>query len=145
MEAGQERWFSLNSQPVPVFRDSGVSLAEPVGYTSIGVGSALAYRLQQNHRDIWPRRGSILSVSGHTDIWMSWVRNGGLWLGRVAVYLSPSRRAHTGLRLGTSVLVQNRGGVFDPILIMPRTYEDAYIDAGGVVKADLEVVQPFGI
>ena len=142
LEAGQESWFAIDENPVPVLVSSGESLARRFGFTAVNAGVAFNIRQMRNSRDIWPHRGGAFSISTHSDMWheMGQVRRA--LLGRAALYWSPSRHAHTGMRMGVTVLSQNRANVFDAFLIMPRTHEDAYVDAGNTVKADVEFIQP---
>ena len=141
-EAGQESWFSVDENPVPVYAESGESLANRVGFTSVHAGVAFNIRHMRNQRDIWPHRGGGISVSAHSDVWHEKGQTRRAILGHAALYWSPSRRAHTGLRLGISALMQNRPNVYEAMLVMPRTYEDAYIASGETVKVDLELAQP---
>ena len=140
--AGQKSWFSVDEKPVPVYPETGESLANRVGFTYVNAGAAFNIRLMQNLRDIWPHRGATVSVSAYSDLWHERNQERRALLGRAALYWSPSRRAHTGLRLGASVLSQNSPNVYDAFLVLPRSYEDAYIGTGQIVKADAEILQP---
>lgn len=142
VEAGQESWFSVDENTVPVYAESGESPANRVGFTAMHAGVSFNIRHMRNPRDIWPHRGGGISVSAHSDLWHEKGQTRRAILGHAVLYWSPSRRAHTGLRLGISALTQNRPNVYDAMHVMPRTYEDSYIASGQTVKADLELAQP---
>ena len=142
MEAGRESWFSVDDNAVPENAETGQSLAESVGYTAINPGAAFNFRQMRNTRDLWPNRGASISVSSHYDLSHGQSQARRAVLGRAELYWSPSRRANTGLRFGIGFLAQNRASVYDAHLIVPRTYEDALVDTGQLIKADVEFIQP---
>ncbi|MFB6249063.1 MAG: hypothetical protein ABEL97_10885, partial [Salinibacter sp.] len=107
----------------------------------------LRYRVQQNRRDLIPNTGLILGAEGSYDAWTDEMRSG---LGgkhkalrsNLSVYLPFLRRSNTGLRLGASVLTQNRSS-FAPAPFAPRGYDTLPGGPGGTfLRFDAEVVQP---
>ncbi len=101
-----------------------------------------AWRLQNNRRDLVPNTGTLLHSSATVDVWEeSGAPRRGL-IASVFRYTSFSLRSHTSVRFGARFLTQNRGSIYDLTTILPRGHEDAYLDRGSFVGADIEIVQP---
>ena len=141
-DAEQERWFSLAGEPVPVRVRTGQSLAEWTRRVTLTPGIYFSHRLQRNARDLWYRRGTVLSAHGRWDAHASSGEPRRALLIRLRKYWSPSRRMHTGLRVGVTAVAMNADGVFHPSLVLPRGHEHDYIGENVLVKGDLEVLQP---
>jgi hypothetical protein len=105
-------------------------------------GVRLAYRLQQNRRDVVPNTGLVLQAQGTFDAWTD--RGTGTVAGVAGadVYLPFLRDTHTGIRLGTRVLSQRQGGVFNVGTFVPRGYDIGVLPAGTFLQFEMEVTQP---
>ena len=135
------RWFSLNGYPVPYLRETGQSYAEWESSTRVDAGILLAVGLQQNRRDVWPNRGTVLGVYARTDVYRGrGSARTGLYT-RFSQYWSLSRRSNTSMVLGASLLTQNSSGVYSNSLVLPRGYE-AFLGSGTHVRIDAEILQP---
>jgi len=135
------RWFSLNGIPVPYRTDTRQSLSEWQNSTRIDTGSLFAIGLQQNRRDIWPNRGTVIGVYTRTDVHRGGgPRQSGLFV-RVNQHWSFSRKSNTSLILGGSLRSQSTPGVYSNSLVLPRGQE-GYLGAGTHIRIDAEVLQP---
>ena len=140
--AEEERWFSFDGGPVPFHQGTGTFLGRYLGRAAVRTSAYVGYRLQQNRRDLWPRRGASVSLHSHADVWdeLNQPRRGLLLRG--ALYWSLRSRLHTGVRFSGQLLVQNREGVFHPSLFLPRGYENAFVGRATLLNAIVEVIQP---
>ena len=103
---------------------------------------SVAYRLQQNRRDVVPNTGLVFQARGTFDAWTD--RGAGTVAGVVGadVYLPFLRHSHTGIRLGTRLLSQRQGAVFNVGTFVPRGYDVGALPAGTFLQFETEVTQP---
>ena len=135
------RWFSLDGSSVPIREDTGESFSEWEHSTSIRAGVLLAIGLQQNTRDLWPNRGSVVGVYGQTDVLRE---NDSGWTGlylRYRQYWSFLRRSNTGMVLGVDLLTQNNSGVYSNSLVIPQGHK-VFLGRGVYARVKAEALQP---
>jgi hypothetical protein len=106
----------------------------------------VAYRLQQNPRDLIPNSGLVVSTSGTFDVWTDTrdVERGaerGV-LGIAALYLPWLSRLNTGIQLSAGVVSQRQGTEYGLSTFVPRGAESVRIGNGTFVRWKGEVVQP---
>lgn len=101
-----------------------------------------AYRLQRNRRDVVPNTGLVFQAQGTVDAWTN--RGRGTVAGVVGadVYLPFLRDTHTGIRLGTRVLSQREGGIYNVGTFVPRGFDVGRLPAGTFLQFETEVTQP---
>ena len=107
----------------------------------------VAYRLQQNPRDLIPNSGLVVSTSGTFDVWTDTrdVERGaerGV-LGIAALYVPWLSQWNTGLQVSIGVVSQRRGTEYGLSTFVPRGTESVRIGNGTFVRWKGEVVQPF--
>lgn len=137
----RSRWFSLDHNSVPSFRDSGQSLAEWRSRVRFDTATIVGLRLQQNLRDIVPNRGTVFGVYGRTFLPSDQgPRRSGLFA-RLDQYWPISTRTNTGFKLGVSFLAQSSAGVYSNSLVLPHGKE-GYIGDGTHLRIDAEIFQP---
>ncbi len=135
------RWFSLNQFPVPYDRNSGQSFSEFQRNIRLDIGAQFVIGLQQNRRDAWPNRGSVLGIYTRSDIYReTGSARSGLFV-RLDQYWSFFRKFNTGIIFRGSMLRQNSGGVYSNSLILPRGHE-AFIGKGSHIRIGTELLQP---
>jgi hypothetical protein len=76
------------------------------------------------------------------DAWTDGVEASRALLSTVRGYLPLFPRTNTGIRIGGSVLTQNRGSIFNVDTFVPRGYEDTVLGEGTFARFDAEVTQP---
>ena len=102
----------------------------------------LAYRLQQNRRDLVPNTGVVLRSIAELDTYTDGIAESRALIGEAFAYLPVALRTHTGVRLDAALITQNRGSIFNLDRTVPRGYEDDVLSAGTFVRLGAEVVQP---
>ena len=141
VQSERTRWYSLGETPVPFRVETGESLTRWEPSLSTVSGISVAVGLQQNQRDLWPNRGTVIEAYTRTDLLRKNDRRQNGLLMRVHQYWSFSRRSNTGARLGVSFLTQNSGGVYSSSLVLPMGSE-SYLGRGRHARIDAEILQP---
>ena len=109
---------------------------------TLNPGFTLNYRLQANRRDLMPNSGIVWSNTAQVDAWTDGPsRRWGL-VSTLNAYLPLLESSNTGIRLGASLLTQNRPVVFQTDRFVPRGYENRALGEGEFVRFDAEVLQP---
>ena len=101
-----------------------------------------SYGVRYNRADLVPAAGLVVASSAFSDTWTDGFRARRAVIARASWYRSLIPRSHTTLRLGSKVLWQNQGSVYDLDTFVPRGQEDAYLGSGTFVGGDAEIVQP---
>ena len=108
--------------------------------------ASVAYRLQQNPRDLIPNSGFVVSTRGTFDLWTDArdVETGAEQgaLGIAAVYLPWLSRWNTGVQLSAGVVSQRRGTEFGLSTFLPRGTDETRLPTGTFVRWKADVVQP---
>jgi len=106
----------------------------------------VAYRLQQNPRDLIPNSGFVVSTRGTFDLWTDarGVETGAEQgaLGIATVYLPWLSRWNTGIQLSAGVVSQRRGTEFGLSTFLPRGTDGTRLPTGSFVRWKADVVQP---
>ena len=106
----------------------------------------VAYRLQQNPRDLIPNSGLVVSTSGTFDVWTDTrdidrrAERG--MIGIAALYLPWLSRWNTGLQVSAGVVSQRQGTEYGLSTFVPRGTESVRVGNGTLVRWKGEVVQP---
>ncbi len=108
--------------------------------------ATVAYRLQQNPRDLVPNSGLVLSTSGIFDVWTD-ARDVDLGadhavLGIAALYLPWLSRWNTGIQLSAGVVSQRQGTEYGLSTFVPRGSDNVRVGPGTFVRLRGEVIQP---
>ena len=102
----------------------------------------LAYRLQQNPRDLIPNTGLAVTGLAEVDAWTDGVAESRALIAQVFAFVPVSLQTHTGFRLDAAVISQNRGAIFTLDSVVPRGYEDDPLGKGTFLRLGAELVQP---
>ena len=135
----EERFFDRGGRTLVSAEDTGPFR----GRLRLTPRALLAWRLQRSRRDLVPNTGTLLQSSATVDMWEESGAPRRALTASVYRYASLSLRSHTSVRLGARFLTQNSGSIYDLTTFLPRGHEDAYLDRGSFLGADLEIVQPF--
>lgn len=108
--------------------------------------ASVAYRLQQNPRDLIPNSGLVLSTTGTFDLWTD-ARDVELGaergaIGIAALYLPWLSRWNTGIQLSVGVVSQRQGLEFGLSTFLPRGTDGSRLPSGTFLRWKAEVVQP---
>ena len=136
--------FRLDSEwrQTRLIDEQGSGLTDFRDRLTLNPSMALGYRLRRNSRDLVPSAGLVWSASGEVDVWTDGVEASRALLSTVRGYLPLFPRTNTGIRVGGSVLTQNRGSIFNVDTFVPRGYEDTVLGEGTFARFDAEVTQP---
>jgi hypothetical protein len=108
--------------------------------------ASVAYRLQQNPRDLVPNSGLVVSTSGTFDLWTDTrdVQTGAERgaLGIAALYLPLLSHWNTGIQLSVGVVSQQRGTEFGLSTFLPRGADDSRLPEGTFLRWKAELTQP---
>ncbi|MFP4228691.1 MAG: hypothetical protein ACLFTE_07680 [Salinivenus sp.] len=126
-------------------RLSGGGLSTPTPYTSrltLSPAVGVAYRLQRNPRDVVPNTGFVMQAQGQVDAWTDQGPGSVAGILGADVYLPFLRETHTGIRLGTRLLFQKEGSVYNVRSFVPRGVSTAALPAGTFLQFEGELTQP---
>ncbi len=101
------------------------------------------YRIQSNPRDLIPNHGVALSLNSTLDLRNTRGIENRAMIGRLTGYLPFLRNVNIGLQAYGTLLVQNRGGVYNLDRFLPRGYKDeVFLERGNHAVLGFEYVQP---
>ncbi|BBM72372.1 PD40 domain-containing protein [Rhodothermus marinus] len=118
----QERYFWHRQSDHPTLLRDTRQTVEPI--------VTVAYRLQQNLRDLMPNQGLSWTTRALWDLRRTTLARREAYRSSLHVYLPLLARYNVGLRLEAGLLWQNRGDVLDLTTFLPRGWEDAFLGHG---------------
>ncbi len=117
-----ERYFWHRQPGHPTLLSDTRQTVEPI--------VTVAYRLQQNLRDLMPNQGVSWTTRALWDLQRSTLARRESYRSSLYLYLPLLARYNVGLRLDAGLLWQNRGNVFDLTTFLPRGWEDVFLGPG---------------
>ncbi|SHK50041.1 TolB family protein [Rhodothermus profundi] len=117
-----ERFFWHTRPGQPTLADDARTTLEPI--------VTLAYRLQQNWRDLMPNQGLSWTTRMLWDLSRTDFPLRATYWSSLYGYVPILARYNVGIRLEAGLLWQNRGAIYDLTRFLPRGWDDIFLDRG---------------
>ncbi len=129
-----ERYFLHQRLGHPTLLDDTRQTLEPI--------VTVAYRLQQNLRDLMPNQGVSWTTRAVWDVQRTTLARRTAYRSSLYLYLPLLARYNVGVRLDAGLLWQNRAGVYDLTTFLPRGWEEVLLPSGTFGRLGLLTLVP---